>query len=503
MLTTRDQIEHWSTSFKTAPVAARLRGVTRAPFDVFRAAGRPAFILESLADGPGQGRFTYLGFAPVQTLTSRDGIARIVGDGPLTGEPGSPTQVLTRALSDIAGPRVPGLPPFTGGLVGYVGFDGLDGSPVPVPRESRDDEGFSDLDLKLFDRVVAFDHLTGDIWCLVTITLDAPDDNYARAAGVCEELAALVQHGTPVTPAPLQVYAPFEPLLDSVAFGRAVRTIQDHIRGGNLYQAALSNRLVAPCEGTLLETYRLLRDTDPCPYMFYLVTDDFEVAGASLGTLARCVGAQVETCPPGASCPRGDATDDEAGLVAALVGDERTLARHATLLDVACSDVGGISRPGTVEVDDYLRVRRLPHVLSADTTVRGLMRFGVGPADVLDALLPSAALCGAPRDAARALLDHWEGVRRGVYGGAVGYVACSGDLDVCAPDRLVSMRGGHVHARASVVVDAGTAPDPAYDDVVAALHGLVAAIDAPAPGGSFDSGDSAPAAPDQREGDGA
>ncbi|MDR0848302.1 MAG: chorismate-binding protein, partial [Propionibacteriaceae bacterium] len=439
ILTDGEHVARWAETFRTAPVAARLTGLDRTALEVFlacKAISRHCFILESLEDAEDSGRYTFIGYDPVMELTCKDGTLTIHSGADVEMEVDSPAPYITKVVADTLGPRVEGLPPFTGGLAGYISFDYLTYAEPSVRLDAEDEENFRDIDLMLFDKVIAFDNLTNEVFLIATIKLDLWQENYNRALRTLDDMASLVTDGALLTPQPLQVTGEFEALFDKDGFADVIARAKNHIYEGDIFQVVLSNRLRAPAVGNLFDTYTLLRQTNPSPYMFYFSSDDLEIAGASPETLVKLTGEDVVTFPLAGTRPRGKTEEEDSQAEADLLADEKELAEHNMLVDLGRNDVGKIAQIGTVEVRDYLSVLRFSHVMHIGSAVTGKVRPGVSAMDVVDAVLPAGTLSGAPKIRACEIINDLEGIKRGVYGGAIGYISSTGDLDTCIAIRL-------------------------------------------------------------------
>jgi anthranilate synthase component 1 len=433
------------------PVYATLDLDVRDPhelFTVLKGRSKHCFLLESREDAEGWGRYTFLGFDPILELTCKDGQVRVTAQTSFEVAATHPKQVLRDVLHTCRSPRLDGLPPFTGGLVGYFAYDYLKYSEPTLSLCARDEEGFMDVDLMLFDKVIAYDRLAGVLYLIATVRTDALEANYRRAADELAALALLVREGCPLQPDPLRLGGPFEPLFDEPVYHAMVEAVLEHIRDGDIFQAVLSNRLVAPGRGSLYSAYRLLAHANPSPYLFYLSSDQIELVGASPETLVRLNGTQASTFPLAGTRPRGRTPEEDALLEAELLADAKELAEHDMLVDLGRNDLGRISELGSVSVEGYRTVERFSHVMHLASTVRSTVRPGIDALDLVDAVLPAGTLSGAPKLRACEIIDRLEGNRRGVYGGAVGYLGFNGDMDLCIAIRLAYMRGGRVFVRA-------------------------------------------------------
>jgi len=475
----REDVASWAGSYRTAPVAVRLSGVEKTCTDVFLACKKIShhcFILESMEDAEATGRYTFIGYDPSLELACKDGLLTIRSGAEFELQVDSPAPYISKVVEDNLGPRVGGLPPFTGGLAGYISFDYIKYCEPTLVLDAEDEEGFRDVDLMLFDKIIAFDHATGEVYLIVTIKLDRVEENYQRALRDLDDMVRLVSDGEPAQMPPLRITGDLEPLFTKEGFAEVVARAKEHIVEGDIFQVVPSNRLRAPAGGSLFETYQLLRQTNPSPYMFYFSSDDLEMAGASPETLVKLTSGEVVTFPLAGSRPRGRTEEEDRQLEAELLADEKELAEHNMLVDLGRNDIGKIAQIGTVRVRDYLSVLRFSHIMHLGSAVTGRIRPGVTAMDVIDAILPAGTLSGAPKIRACQIINDLEGVRRGIYGGAIGYISTTGDLDTCIAIRLAYKKGGKVYVRAGCGIVADSVPEREYEETVNKMKAVVNAL---------------------------
>jgi anthranilate synthase component 1 len=482
--------------YASVPVYVTLHEQTRDPlelFCVFKRLSRHCFLFESLEDRNERGRYTYLGFDPTTEVTCARGRLTIRNGASVSMATDDPASSIQQVLDAYRSPRIEGLPPFTGGLVGYFSYDYLRyREPVLRRSEARchldDQEGFQDIDLMLFDKVVAYDHREHRICLIANIRTEALDENYHRAVHELGALALLVTEGEAAHVGPLHLEGPLEALFDEQRYAAMVERARRHIVEGDIFQVVLSNRLSAPATGSLFDTYRALRTTNPSPYMFYFASDDIELAGSSPETLAKLLDGTVYTFPLAGTRPRGVTPEEDAALERELLADEKELAEHTMLVDLGRNDLGRISALGTVEVERSFDVLRYSHVMHLGSTVKGRLAEETCEMDVIDALLPAGTLSGAPKIRACEIIDELEGCRRGIYGGAVGYLGFSGNLDTCIAIRLAWLKGGRVFVRSGAGIVADSVAATEYRECRHKMQAVLNALEAPPP-------PSAPAAP--------
>jgi anthranilate synthase component 1 len=371
---------------------------------------------------------------------------------------------------------VDGLPPFTGGLAGYFSFDYVAYAEPSLTLDAIDEEGFRDVDLMLFDKVIAFDHLTNEAYLIVTAKLDAVAENYARALRTLDDMVRLVTDGA-IAHLDDLVIGELEPHLDKDSFVQLVAQAKQHIHDGDIFQVVLSNRLRAQATGSLFSVYQSLRTANPSPYMFYFSSDELEIAGASPETLVRLSGSTVTTFPLAGTRPRGASAEEDHRLERELLSDAKEVAEHVMLVDLGRNDIGKVSQIGTVDVAEYMGVQRFSHVMHIGSVVTGQVRPGVTAMDAIDAVLPAGTLSGAPKVKACQIINDLEGIKRGIYGGAIGYISTTGDLDTCIAIRLAYKKGGRVYVRAGCGIVADSVPETEYEETINKMKAVVNALE--------------------------
>ncbi len=464
-------------AYKVLPVSCEILSDICTPIEAMKKLkniSTHCYMLESVAENEKWGRYTFLGYDPRLEITCTRGTMK-VGDVTLQTE--DPSAVLREILEAYKSPRLPGLPTFTGGLVGYFSYDYLGYSEPSVRAGAKDTEDFKDVDLMLFDRVIAFDNLRQKIILIVNIPLDEAETAYNRAALELEQMAALLRTGKLVDEAPGRLMGEMTPLFSREQFCAMVERGKHHIREGDIFQIVLSNRLSAPFEGSLLNTYRVLRTLNPSPYMFYFSGTDVEVAGASPETLVKLENGALHTFPLAGTRPRGATEAEDKALEAGLLADEKELAEHNMLVDLGRNDLGKISRFGTVEVEKLHSIERYSHVMHIGSTVRGELREGLDALDAVEAVLPAGTLSGAPKIRACQLIAELEDNKRGIYGGAIGYIDFAGNMDTCIAIRIAYRKNGKVFVRSGAGIVADSVPETEFEECINKAKAVVRALE--------------------------
>ena len=450
--------------YRVLPVSCEILSDFTTPIEAMRILKQVSthcYMLESAASHETWGRYTFLGFDPSLEITCRNGEMRA---GCLHFPTADPSAYLRQVLEEHKSPRFDHLPPFTGGLVGYFAYDYLGYSEPSVWAEVKDREEFRDLDLMLFDKVIAFDHLRQKLILMVNMSLDEPETGYNKAVLELRQLTELLRTGAKKQDRVGRLLGPVEPLFGREDFCRMVERAKVHIREGDIFQIVLSNYLSAPFEGSLFNTYRVLRTLNPSPYMFYFSGTDVEVAGASPETLVKLENGVLHTFPLAGTRPRGNTPEEDQTMETELLSDEKELAEHNMLVDLGRNDLGKISRFGSVQVEKFHTIERFSHVMHIGSTVRGELREDKDALDAIEAVLPAGTLSGAPKLRACQLIAELENNKRGIYGGAIGYIDFTGNMDTCIAIRLAYQKNGRVFVRSGAGIVADSVPEQEFEE---------------------------------------
>ena len=330
----------------------------------------------------------------------------------------------------------------------------------------EDTENFKDLDLMLFDKVIAFDHLRQKIILIVNMPLADVEVGYNKAVMELKQLEELLRNGEKKNEPGGRLTGEVTPLFNKEQFCNMVEKAKHHIREGDIFQIVLSNRLSAPFEGSLFNTYRILRTINPSPYMFYFSGTDVEVAGASPETLVKLENGVLHTFPLAGTRPRGKTAEEDKALEKELLADEKELSEHNMLVDLGRNDLGKISRFGTVQVEKLHSVERFSHVMHIGSTVRGEIDEKHDAFDAIEAVLPAGTLSGAPKIRACQLIGKLENNKRGIYGGAIGYIDFTGNMDTCIAIRIAYKKNGKVFVRSGAGIVADSVPEKEFEECI-------------------------------------
>lgn len=465
-----------SGEYKVLPVSCEILSDICTPIEALRIlknVSTHCYMLESVAEKEKWGRYTFLGFDPKLEITCMEGEMKA---GNVKFKTDDPSAFLRQILADYKSPRFDYLPSFTGGLVGYFSYDYLGYIEPSVRTELQDSEAFKDVDLMLFDKVIAFDNFCQKIILIVNMPLDDPETGYNKAVMELKQLCELLRTGEKKNEAGGHLAGEVAPLFDKEAYCGMVEKAKRYIREGDIFQIVLSNRLSAPFEGSLLNTYRILRTMNPSPYMFYFSGTDVEVAGASPETLVKLENGVLHTFPLAGTRPRGKTDDEDRELEAELLADQKEIAEHNMLVDLGRNDLGKVSKFGTVEVEKLHSIERYSHVMHIGSTVRGEIREGLDALDAIGAVLPAGTLSGAPKIRACQLIGELESNKRGIYGGAIGYIDFTGNMDTCIAIRIAYKKNGRVFVRSGAGIVADSVPEKEYEECINKAKAVVNAL---------------------------
>ena len=399
-------------------------------------------------------------------------------------QPGhDPGAVIKTLIEKNKSPKIATLPTFTGGLVGYFSYDYIKYSEPTLKLDAEDQEHFKDVDLMLFDKVIAYDNYRQKIVLMINIETENLEENYVKAVQELEKMEELIRFGKPAETKAGHLKSEFRPLFDEKAYCEKVEQVKHYIHEGDLFQLVLSNRLEADFEGSLLDTYRVLRTTNPSPYMFYFSSDDVEIAGASPETLVKVEDGEVRTFPLAGTRSRGKSYEEDQRLEKELFADEKERAEHNMLVDLGRNDLGKICDFGTVEVEKYMSIERYSHVMHIGSTVKGQLRKDKTAVDAIDSVLPAGTLSGAPKLRACQIINELENNKRGIYGGAIGYLDFTGNMDTCIAIRLAFKKNGKVFVRSGAGIVADSVPEKEHQECINKAKAVMVAL-AEAEGGS-------------------
>jgi anthranilate synthase component 1 len=470
------------------PVYRQLVGDTLTPVSAFCKIqeGEWAFLFESVIGGERLGRYSFLGSGPFLRFQAYENRVTVQHAGSGTAqevEHADPLRLLEETLAAYRAPSIPGLPRFCGGAVGYAGYDTVryvEHLPHPPP----DDRRLPDLCFALYDRMVIFDHITKTIAAVAHAHVDPRDParSYQTACERVDRLVERLQQGvadlqlTDIAPAG-DVQRSYRSNFAPGAFEAAVEKCKEYIRAGDIFQVVLSQRLTTETRARPFDIYRTLRVVNPSPFMFYLKAGPLCLVGSSPEIMVRVEGDRVTIRPLAGTRRRGRSEEEDEHLAAELLADPKERAEHIMLVDLGRNDVGRVARSGTVQLSDVMTVERYSHVMHICSNVTGRLQPGKSAFDALRACLPAGTLSGAPKVRAMEIIDELEPHRRGPYGGAVGYIDFSGNMDTCITLRTLVLKGQTAYLQAGAGIVADSVPETEYKETLDKAMGLLRALE--------------------------
>lgn len=477
----RDEFIRLAREYDVVPVAREIYADLTTPISAFHAlaADAPyAFLLESVIGGERLGRYSFLGIGADRVVTARRGTTE-VADGAtrrrIEGE--DPLRVVADSLDAGGVARVPGLPLFIGGAVGFVGYEVAGNFEPTVPRHAIDDLDVADAVFMFTSTVVAFDHARRVLQVIAPVrTGSDPAADYDAAVARIDAVLERLRAGCPSAPLGDVGASESVPLLAHTSredFIASVEAAKEHIAAGDVFQVVLSQRFSAPYEGDGLDLYRVLRAVNPSPYMFYLRTPDVTLVGSSPEPLVRVDGDTALTRPLAGTRPRGATAAEDGHLRAELLSDEKERAEHVMLVDLGRNDLGRVCVPGTVRVDELMEVENYSHVMHIVSNVTGTLAPGRDAFDALRATFPAGTVSGAPKIRAMQIIADLEPSARGPYAGTVGYIGADGAMDMCITIRTFVITGGRAYVQSGAGVVGDSDPVREYEEThhkARALH---------------------------------
>ena len=492
-----EQFAELARSHTVVPVYRRLTGDTLTPVSAFKKieTGEWSFLFESVVGGERIGRYSFLGAEPFRKFEARGTRTRLQeGNGPwVEGVAADPLKVLEEMIAEFRAPHLPGLPRFCGGAVGYAGYDTVR-YVERLPNAPPDDRKIPDLSFGFFDRMVIFDHVAKTVSAVANARL--PGEPGASAPGVlrsqydaaCQRVDELVsrlqQPESSLALTDINPQANPRPPLDRCTsnftqpqYEAAVKKVAEYINAGDAFQIVLSQRFQTETTAHPFDIYRALRVVNPSPFMFYLRAGEVTLVGASPEIMCRVENGEITNRPLAGTRPRGATPEEDKRLAEELLADPKERAEHIMLVDLARNDVGRVAKLGSIKIGDLLTVERYSHVMHLSSTVTGTLMPGKTAFDALRASLPAGTLSGAPKVRAMEIIDELEPHRRGPYGGAVGYVDFSGNMDTCIALRTMVILGNTAYVQAGAGIVADSVPASEYQETVNKAMSLLRALE--------------------------
>ena len=430
------------------------------------------FLLESV-EGGNLGRYSFLGYHPKLSVYCKNGITKVQENGMVKIIPGAPKEALQSILEKYLSPQIEGLPTFTGGLVGYFSYEMIQYAEPKLKIKQND---INDFELMMFDKLIAFDQVMHKVIIIVNAKAEEGEKGYKKAV---EEIEAFIETLRITEPIPYEepIKAPeFTCNLSKEEYIKMVERTKHYIKEGDIFQGVISRRFEADYDGSLLNAYRVLRTTNPSPYMYYMHINDMQIAGTSPETMVKLDNNKLMTFPVAGTRHRGKNPEEDMALEKELLSDKKECAEHNMLVDLARNDIGRIAKYGSVKVKEYMAIHRFSKVMHIASTVVGELAKGKTCGDTVEALLPAGTLSGAPKFRACEIIDELEPVSRGVYGGAIGYMDFSGNLDVCIAIRTAVKKGKKVYVQAGAGIVFDSIPENEYEECAHKAGAVIEAI---------------------------
>lgn len=481
MFPSLDRVKAIAPGYDIVPVYMEILSDVRTPISVLKALKQVSshtYLLESADNSNHWGRYSFLGYDPKIELFCKNHQMTIKDGTTRTFACSNPAAEIRNILNQYKSPRLEELPTFTGGFVGYFACEYIRYiEPIlDFPTPDNDSAMVNDVDLMLFDKVIAFDHYRNKIYLIANISTNDLERNYNKAELELKVLADLVVNGKEANVPKGVLKTEFTSEFTKDEFEEVVKKTQHYIKEGDIFQCVVSNRREAEFDGSLLNAYRVLRTLNPSPYMFYLSGGDVELTGASPETLVKLAEGKLYTFPIAGTMRRGKTEAEDLAIEQRLINDEKELAEHNMLVDLGRNDLGKISRFGSVKVEALHMLQRFSHVIHITSTVSGEIQEGKDALDAIGATLPAGTLSGAPKIRAIEILHELEKSPRGVYGGAVGYIDFSGNMDVCIGIRMAMNKGGKVYVRAGAGIVRDSVPESEYNETLIKGQSMISAI---------------------------
>lgn len=472
---TYEQVKQYEKEYTYVPVCKEILADDITPILMLRklaALDEQYFLLESV-EGGNLGRYSFLGYHPKLSVSCKNGVTKVKENGMVRIVPGKPKEALQSILESYRSPQIEGLPTFTGGLVGYFAYEMIQ---YAEPKLKIKQSDVNDCELMMFDKLIAFDQVHHKLCFITNARTKEGEAGYQKAV---EELEAFIETIRITDPIPYEKPIPapkFTCNLSKEEYCKMVEKTKHYIKEGDIFQGVISRRFEAEYDGSLLNAYRVLRTTNPSPYMYYMHIKDMQIAGTSPETMVKLTNGKLMTFPVAGTRKRGKDREEDFALEKELLADKKECAEHNMLVDLARNDIGRIAEYGSVKVEDYMAIHRFSKVMHIASTVTGTLAKGKTCGDTVEALLPAGTLSGAPKFRACEIIDELEPVPRGVYGGAIGYLDFSGNLDVCIAIRTAVKKGKKVYVQAGAGIVADSIPENEYQECANKAGAVIEAI---------------------------
>ena len=457
-----DEVLNLKDSYSVIPIYKEIYADVVTPITLLRKIAGISdkyFLLESIEGGEKWGRYSFIGFNPKARLAYKNGTLTITGEGEKTVVTDKPYDEVRKYLANYKTPKFDDIPPFTGGLVGYYGY-AMIACAEPVLKLKRGDA--NDFDLMLFDKIIAYDHLSQKLTVIVNMKTYDCERQYKQAQDDINNIISIITDNAPLPKLESDENVEFTSTYTKDEFCKMVEKTKEYIYDGDIFQCVVSRRFEANYNGSLINAYRVLRTTNPSPYMVYMSIDGDEIITASPETLVKLQNGTLTTFPIAGSRPRGRTKQEDIALENELIHDEKELAEHNMLVDLGRNDIGKIAKFNSVKVTEYQKILRFSKIMHICSEVEGEIRDGLDALSAVEALLPAGTLSGAPKIRACEIIEELEKTPRGVYGGAVGYIDFNGNLDTCIAIRMAVKKNNKVYVQAGAGIVADSVPENEY-----------------------------------------
>lgn len=472
------QIKSYAGEYDIVPICKEIFADIITPIGLLRkiaAKNKRFYLLESVEGGEKWGRYSFLGYDPVMRVSCFKKTVTVERQGKKeTIETEDSLAVIRNLLKDYRSPKMKGMPPFTGGFVGYFAYAMIAHAEPKLDIKRGD---FNDYDLMLFDKVIAYDQLKQKIVVVANVSTKGNiEKNYEQAEKEIEDMIAMIRSDVEVDEEPVCEDVEFTCNVTKDEYEHIVEKTKEYIREGDIFQAVVSRRFVSDYKGRLINPYRVLRTTNPSPYMVYMNLDDVEIMSTSPETLVRLQDGRLTTFPVAGSRPRGKNEKEDRALEEELLQDEKELSEHNMLVDLGRNDLGRISEFSSVEVTEYKMIHKYSKIMHICSQVEGNIRPDCDALDAVRSVLPAGTLSGAPKIRACEIIDELENEPRGIYGGALGYIDFSGNLDTCIAIRMAVKKKGKVYVQAGGGIVADSQPYLEYEESANKARAVMEAI---------------------------
>lgn len=475
LIPTYEQAKKYEKDYTYVPVCKDILADDVTPILMLRklaALDEQYFLLESV-EGGNLGRYSFLGYHPKLSVSCKNGVVKVKENGMVRIIPGKPKEALQSLLAQYRSPQIEGLPTFTGGLVGYFSYEMIQ---YAEPKLHIKQSDVNDFELMMFDKLLAFDQVMHKLCIIVNARTADGEAGYNRAVEEIDAFIETLRITEPISYEQPPKAPEFTCNLSKEEYCSMVEKTKHYIKEGDIFQGVISRRFEAEYDGSLLNAYRVLRTTNPSPYMYYMQIKDMQIAGTSPETMVKLTNGKLMTFPVAGTRQRGKSIEEDQVLEKELLADEKECAEHNMLVDLARNDLGRISEYGSVKIADYMAIHRFSKVMHIASTVVGDLAKGKTCGDTIEALLPAGTLSGAPKFRACEIIDELEPVARGVYGGAIGYMDFSGNLDVCIAIRTAVKKGKKVYVQAGAGIVADSIPENEYQECANKAGAVIEAI---------------------------